>query len=66
MRLSAAVSKPSHNSQRAAVANAGSGYRYRFNGKEKDYGIANDNYDYGARMYDGRIGRWLTVDPPFS
>lgn len=38
-------------------------YRYGFNGKEKDFETANDNYDFGARIYDGRLGRWLTVDP---
>jgi RHS repeat-associated protein len=39
-----------------------SGYRYGFNGKEKDIDIANDNYDYGARIYDCRSGRWLSAD----
>jgi RHS repeat-associated protein len=38
-------------------------YRYGFNGKENDKSAGNDNYDYGARMYDGRLGRWLSVDP---
>ena len=38
-------------------------YRYGFNGKEKDGEIAKDNYDFGARIYDGRIGRWMSVDP---
>ncbi len=42
---------------------ANSGYRYGFNGKEKTAEITNDNYDYGARIYDGRLGRWLAVDP---
>jgi RHS repeat-associated protein len=39
------------------------GYRFGFNGKEKDSETANDNYDFGARMYDGRLGRWLSLDP---
>jgi RHS repeat-associated protein len=39
------------------------GYRYGFNGKEKDFETANDNYDFGARVYDGRLGRWLSLDP---
>jgi RHS repeat-associated protein len=42
-----------------------SGYRFGFNGKEKVdevYGDANA-YDFGARIYDPRIGRWLAVDP---
>lgn len=38
------------------------GYRYEFNGKEKDSEWGG-NYDYGARMYDPRVGRWLSVDP---
>lgn len=40
-------------------------YRYGFNGKEKDnedYGEGNA-YDFGARIYDPRIGRWLSKDP---
>jgi len=43
-------------------------YRYRFNGKENDsetYGVGNA-LDFGARIYDPRIGRWLSVDPRFS
>lgn len=36
--------------------------RYKFNGKE-DQTIGSLNLlDYGARMYDGQIGRWLGVD----
>src|SRR6478752_7631642 len=41
------------------------GYRYGFNGKEMDneaYGQSNE-YDYGARIYNPRIGRFLSVDP---
>lgn len=40
-------------------------YRYGFNGKEKDnevYGTGN-SYDFGARMYDPRVGRFLSIDP---
>ena len=40
-------------------------YRFGFNGKEKDketYGEGNE-YDFGARIYNPRIGRWLSVDP---
>lgn len=40
-------------------------YRYGFNGKEKDdngeWGSA--NYDYGFRIYNPSIGRFLSVDP---
>jgi len=37
-------------------------YRYGFNGKEKSSEITSDDYDFGARIYDGRIGRWLSID----
>jgi len=38
-------------------------YRYGFNGKEKDPNISKDDYDYGMRIYDARIARFLSVDP---
>jgi RHS repeat-associated protein len=42
------------------------GYRYGFNGKEKDqageFGSLT-NYDYGFRIYNPGIGRFLSVDP---
>ncbi|HAD96843.1 MAG TPA: hypothetical protein DCG19_05515 [Cryomorphaceae bacterium] len=43
----------------------GGDYRYGFNGKEKDDEIKGDNnsLDFGARIYDPRVGRWLSVDP---
>ena len=39
--------------------------RYGFNGKENDGELKGEgnSYDYGARMYDPRLGRWLTIDP---
>lgn len=41
-------------------------YRYGFNGKEKDdegeFGSIT-NYDYGFRIYNPAIGRFLSVDP---
>ena len=45
--------------------NLSSGYRYGFNGKESDPEIKGEtnSYDFGARMYDPRLGRWLSVDP---
>jgi RHS repeat-associated protein len=45
--------------------NAFSGYRFHFNGKETDnelYGEGNV-YDYGFRIYNPRLGRFLSVDP---
>ncbi|MEP6675844.1 MAG: RHS repeat-associated core domain-containing protein [Ferruginibacter sp.] len=41
---------------------AGIGYRYGFNGKEKVAEITNDDYDFGARIYDARMGRWFSKD----
>jgi RHS repeat-associated protein len=41
-------------------------YRYGFNGKEKDSETANDDYDFGARIYDARLGRWMSVDALFN
>ena len=40
-------------------------YRYGFNNKEKDNDINGTgvNYDYGMRIYDTRIGRFLSTDP---
>lgn len=40
-------------------------YRYGFNGKEKDDEVKGEgnSYDFGARMYDNRIGRWFASDP---
>lgn len=40
------------------------GYNFSFNGKEKDnetYGEGNA-YDFGARIYDARLGRWMSTD----
>lgn len=40
-------------------------YRYGFNGKEKDDEIKGNgnSYDFGARLLDPRVGRWLSLDP---
>lgn len=40
-------------------------YKYGFNGMEKDDEIKNNSgtsYDFGARIYDPRVGRWLSRD----
>jgi len=44
---------------------ASGGYRYGFNGKEQDPEIkgSGNQYDYGLRIYDPRIGTFLSVDP---
>jgi RHS repeat-associated protein len=38
-------------------------YRYGFNGKENDKDVSEGVQDYGDRIYNGRIGRWLSIDP---
>jgi RHS repeat-associated protein len=41
------------------------GYRYGFNGKENDNDVKGEGnqQDYGMRIYDPRLGRFLSVDP---
>jgi len=40
-------------------------YRYGFNGKENDNEVKGEGnqQDYGMRIYDPRVGRFLSVDP---
>ncbi len=40
-------------------------YRYSFTGMEDDdeWTGANSHYDFEARMYEGRLGKWLAIDP---
>ncbi len=42
-----------------------SGYRYGFNGKENDNEVKGEGnqQDYGMRIYDPRLGKFLSVDP---
>jgi RHS repeat-associated protein len=44
---------------------ASSSYRYGFNGKENDNEVKGEGnqQDYGMRIYDPRIGKFLSVDP---
>lgn len=52
--------------QRMTAEDNGTGYRYGFNGKEQDFSVAQEDgrtYDYGFRIYDARIGRFLSTDP---
>jgi len=50
--------------ERSWVA-SGSKYRFGFNGMEKDNTIkgTGNSLDFGARIYDSRLGRWLSLDP---
>jgi RHS repeat-associated protein len=43
-------------------------YRYGFNGKEKDDEVKGSGaqYDYGFRIYEPRLGKFLSVDPLFK
>ncbi len=40
-------------------------YRYGFNGKEKDDEVKGNgnSLDFGARIYDPRLGKWFSLDP---
>lgn len=40
-------------------------YRFGFNGMEKDDEVkgSGNSLDFGARIYDPRLGRWFSVDP---
>lgn len=40
-------------------------YRFSFNGQEKDGDTYSEGnaYDFGARIYDSRLGRWMSMDP---
>jgi RHS repeat-associated protein len=42
-----------------------SSYKYGFNGKEKDDEVkgGGNSLDYGSRIFDSRLGRFLSVDP---
>ena len=38
-------------------------YRFGFNGKEKDNSLGSTVYDYGFRIYNPQIAKFLSVDP---
>jgi len=46
-------------------ANWSGSYRFGFNGMEKDEEVKGNgnSLDFGARIYDPRLGRWLSLDP---
>src|SRR5258706_274882 len=49
----------------ATRAYTNTSYRFGFHGKESDaeYNGEGNSYDFGDRILDTRIGRWLSVDP---
>ncbi len=51
--------------ERKYQASSASSYRYGFNGKENDNELKGEGnqQDYGLRIYDARLGRFLSVDP---
>jgi len=53
---------------RSWTAASADGYRFGFNGKERDDDVKgnNNSLDYGARIYDSRVGRWLSLDPLYN
>jgi RHS repeat-associated protein len=50
---------------RIALTSAGTHYRYGFNGKENDWEVKAwmNQLDFGERIYDPRVGRFLSTDP---
>ena len=43
----------------------GIAYRYGFDGKENDKEMSGEgnDLDFGSRIYNSRLGRWLSTDP---
>jgi RHS repeat-associated protein len=60
--------QPTFGSAIESRAFASGGYRFGFNGMERDDEAkgAGNSYDFGARIYDNRLGSWLAVDPHFN
>ena len=59
-------SVPLNNNTGRLTGNAGGNtYRYGFNGKENDNDVKGDGnqQDYGMRIYDPRLGKFLSSDP---
>ncbi len=52
-------------SEKPGRAFASGNYKYGYNGKEMDNEVSGDGneYNYGARIYNPRLGKFLSVDP---
>jgi RHS repeat-associated protein len=50
-------------SENTFVSNCTEVYSYQFNGKEKDGEFTEGSFDFGARVYECRLGRWMSLDP---
>ncbi|SEW52800.1 RHS repeat-associated core domain-containing protein [Chitinophaga arvensicola] len=63
--ISSAVDYSPFGMQLVGRKMSGGGYRYGFNGKENDNDVKGEGnqQDYGMRIYDPRIGKFLSVDP---
>ena len=50
------------------MSNNGGDYRFGFNGKEMDNEVSGtgNQYDYGFRIYNPRLGKFLSVDPLYK
>ncbi len=48
----------------ATIASEFEGYRYGFNGSEKDNEIKGEgnSYNFGSRIYDSRLGKFMSID----
>ena len=56
-------SNPDPNPLSGGGATSGDAYRYGFNGKENDKDIIEGGIAFEARIYDDRLGRFLSRDP---
>ncbi|MEN7551563.1 RHS repeat-associated core domain-containing protein [Rapidithrix thailandica] len=59
------TSRPPFGKQMAGRSYSDEAYRYSFNGKENDKDFGNQHLiqDYGFRLYNPEIGKFLSVDP---
>jgi RHS repeat-associated protein len=63
--LTTATAYYAFGSQKPEMTHSVGVYRFGFNGKEKDkeYGAGGLTQDYGFRMYNPALGKFLSVDP---